>query len=148
MRPLAAAHEKRKQGWGSSGRREWPPPMPTHPYAAPQPSHPRSTPARAPCHRESLPQKDEHKEEDEEAGGEEQLGWGRKKGSEMAGRVPLSHSTPTADSMLTQDLHTFIANAIGGILTPVDAEKQEAQDWRSNGQRGKGQKLAVGITVL
>lgn len=30
--------------------------------------------------------------------------------------------------ILTQDLQTLIANAISGILAPVDAEEQEAQD--------------------
>lgn len=37
-------------------------------------------------------------------------------------------STLYGSSILTQDLHAAIADAVCGILAPVDAEKQEAQD--------------------
>lgn len=36
---------------------------------------------------------------------------------------------PWFRSILTQDLQAPIANAIRGILAPVDAKEQEAQDW-------------------
>lgn len=56
-----------------------PPTSTSLPYSLAQPPQ-CSVPARAPCHRESLPEEDESEQEDEEAGGEEQFGWeGRKR---------------------------------------------------------------------
>lgn len=79
MRPLTAGHEGRQQEWGLSGR-GGSHPTPTLPALLPSPATPQALPARAPCHRESLPQKNEHEQEDEEAGGEEQLGWEGRRG--------------------------------------------------------------------
>lgn len=41
-------------------------------------------------------------------------------------RPGLCHPWPRF--LLTQDLHTLVAYAISGVLAPVDAEKQQAQD--------------------
>ena len=51
-----------------------PPTSTSLPYSPAQPPQ-CAVPARAPCHRESLPEEDECEQEDEETGGEEQLGW-------------------------------------------------------------------------
>lgn len=96
MRPLAAGHEGRWQEWGCQGiggGHHPAQPFCSHPTC--QPSHSpfpglHPNPAWAPCHCESLPQKDEHQQEDEEAGGEEQLGWekGGKGGSDRVAEEP------------------------------------------------------------
>lgn len=108
----------------------------THPTSTSLPHTPAqppqcAAPARAPCHRESLPKEDECEQEDEEAGGEEQLGWeGRKRWFRhgLRSQAPEEASPLYGSSILTQDLHAAIANAMCSILAPVDAEKQEAQN--------------------
>lgn len=98
-----------------------PAPLPSHPIPAVLPL----APAWAPCHREALPQKDQHQQEDEEAGGEEQLGWEEEeRAAQMQGSGRARSPTPSqAHFVLTQDLQALVANAIRGILAPVDAEK-------------------------
>lgn len=43
-------------------------------------------------------------------------------------QAPEEASPLYGSSILTQDLHAAIANAMCSILAPVDAEKQEAQN--------------------
>lgn len=120
-------------GWMLSGRRELPYPPPPPPCPTPQPSHPNAQ--SLPRHRVtvnpfprrmSVSRKMRKLEEKSSLAGK-----GGKDGSGTGSdhQAPGKASTLYGSSILTQDLHAAIANAICGILAPVDAEKQEAQNW-------------------
>lgn len=132
---------------GAVREEEWPPPRPypfSHPI--PQPSHSPfpalpPNPAWAPCHCESLPQKDEHQQEDEEAGGEQQLGWEKgREGAQTRWQRSLSthpgprHSHPRSSRSRCQ-CHRWHTG-------PSRCRKTGDSELREDGPRKKGQKWA------
>lgn len=123
-------------GWMLSGRRELPHPPPPPPCPTPQPSHPNAQ--SLPGHRVtvnpfprrmSVSRKMRKLEEKSSLAGKRgEDGSGTGSDHPAPGWRGGGASTFYGSSILTQDLHAAIANAICGILAPVDAEKQEAQD--------------------
>lgn len=134
-------------GWMLSGRRELPHPPPPPPCPTPHPSHPNAQ--SLPGHRVTVNpfprrmsvsrkmRKLEEKSSLAAKGGKDGSGSGSD--HQAPGEAP----TLCGSSILTQDLYAVIPDAVCGVLAPVDAEKQEAQDWEG-GETEKRQKPALG----